>query len=215
MHMQFCLPHRVSVHSFSLYACDICIAHQQYLKLFLPRIRATNSKHQDAKTSFKAAKMAEKESNKRKQEKRAEATAWLAQATGARTLTTNASFAQLQDQRKQGKIAASTKDEELKKHAQKKGHHAAALSVLRNPLSGTARQQMEALVENVEHPKGATHTDKHGDMRTHGAGGAKKAMQRAANTNLTNASSLHHHPSAASEYSVFVSACSSKDILMI
>ena len=159
--------------------------------------------------------MAEKESNKKKQEKRAEATAWLAQATGARTLTTDASFAQLQDQRKQGKIAASTKDEELKKHAQKKGHHASALSVLRNPLSGTARQQMEALVENVEHPKGATHTDKHGDMRTHGAGGAKRAKQRAANTNLTNASSLHHHPSAASEYSVFVSACSSKDMLMI
>lgn len=177
---------------FILYMIFVLLIKQQSRNL------ATNSKQQDAKTSFKAAKMAEKESTKEKQEKRAEAAQWLAQATGARALTTNTVLEQLQDQRKQGKIASSTTDEELKKHAQKKGHHAASLHALRNPLSETAREQMKALVENIEHFKGPTHTDKHGDMRTYG-GGAKKAKQRAANTGLSDASSLHQHPPAASK----------------
>ena len=149
------------------------------------------SKHQEVKAHFKALAMQEAENNQDRQMRRAE-------ASGAKALTTNVAYSQLQEQRKQGKIAKSTTDEELMNQAEKSGFHSASLHPIRNRLSGQARAQMESVVSKMEHELGATHTNKYGDMRTHG-GGAKKAKQRAANTNLTNASSLHHHLSAASK----------------
>ena len=206
MSLQVCLPYRVSAQSNSrcvvLLYCHVCYqyAHQTIKPLLQPRsfILHDYSKHQEVKAHFKALAMQEAENIQDRQRRRADASEWLASATGAKTLTTNVVYGQLQEQRKQGKIAKSTTDEELKKQAEKSGFRSASLHAVRNPLSGQARAQMESVVANMEHELGATHTNKYGDMRTHG-GGAKKAKQRAANTNLTNASSLHHHLSAASK----------------
>ena len=182
--------------------CHVCYpyAHQTITSLLQPQSSILNdySKHPEVKAHFKALAMQEAENIQDRQMRRAEASEWLASATGAKALTTNVVYGQLQEQRKQGKIAKSTTDEELKKQAEKSGFRSASLHAVRNPLSGQARAQMESVVANMEHELGATHTNKYGDMRTHG-GGARKAKQRATNTNLTNASSLHHHPSAASK----------------
>ena len=86
-------------------------------------------------------------------------------------------------------LALGTTDSEIDNYASKVGFHNQATSIVHNVPTSQAFAYMARTMETAQHSKGATHTEKYGDMRTYG--GALAAKQRGSNTRLTNPNSLH------------------------
>ena len=88
-----------------------------------------------------------------------------------------------------GGLAKGTTDSTIRKYSNDVAFHSQAASIVNNPISREGMTYMQRQVDLVEHSKGSTNTERYGDMRTYGGGGAAK--QRASNTRLDNETSLN------------------------
>ncbi len=89
-----------------------------------------------------------------------------------------------------GSLSKKTTDEEINRYSKRASYHTQASVIVNNPPTCEGLAFLRDKADAAQHPNGATHTHAYGDMRLFG--GSKAAKQRANNTRLDNAISLHH-----------------------
>lgn len=120
---------------------------------------------------------------------------FLGGALKGRSTVIEAETNRLLSDREHGGLAKSTTDEEIFNYAEKIGYHHQATSIVQGGPTTDAMAFLRQQVKAVENEGGATFTTQYGDMRAYKSGGA--ANQRANNTRLSDAASLHNLPFAS------------------
>ena len=93
----------------------------------------------------------------------------------------------LEHAQEMGMIDASTTEEDLARHAEQVGAVAHALAITNNPPGHESLMDFQNAYHQSLDPRGSTFTEKYGNLK------ASSSKKRAANTRLSNPTSLHHH----------------------
>ena len=93
----------------------------------------------------------------------------------------------LETAQKMGMIDASTTEEDLARHADRVGAVAQALAITNNPPGHESLVDLQNAYHQSMDRRGSTFTEKYGNLK------GSSSKKRAANTRLTNPTSLHHH----------------------
>lgn len=94
--------------------------------------------------------------------------------------------ARLRRARDSGGLAKNTTDDAINNYAKRVGFSAQANDIVNNPPSRDVMTFLKKKVNDAQHRKGATYTDKYGDLR-----GTSAAKQRGDNTRLSNPTSTN------------------------
>ena len=86
--------------------------------------------------------------------------------------------------RKNGLLSSTTSNKEIGNYASKVAYHAQATHFIQNPPSRDVFQHLSSQINNAEHPNGAAHSFKYGNLRD-------PARKRAADTRLDDPQSLN------------------------